>query len=76
MLLSFDKLENEFGLKMEGVIHIGAHHGQEVSSYVERDVGSVLLFEPQPNCFNILLNKFEDEDDVQNVFSNANFGNN
>ena len=64
MLLSFDKLENEFGLKMEGVIHIGAHHGQEVSSYVEIDVDNVLLFEPQPNCFNILLNKFEGEDRV------------
>ncbi len=64
MLLSFDKLEHDFGLKMEGVIHIGAHHGQEVPSYIERGVENILLFEPQPECFDILVDRFAEEDSV------------
>ena len=64
MLLDFNRLETEFGMNMEGVIHIGAHHGQEVESYLGKGVGNILLFEPQPSCFNILLEKFCDEESV------------
>jgi len=67
MLLSMDHLVDKMGLKMEGVIHIGAHHGQEVEEYLTRGVSDILLFEPQMGCYEILESKFKDSPEVKMV---------
>ena len=34
MLLSFNDLYQKYDMKVSGVLHVGAHHGQEVKEYV------------------------------------------
>jgi len=62
MLMNLFEIVNT-GFKINGVIHIGAHHGQEVDVYRSLNINSI-LFEPHPDSFNILINKFENASDV------------
>lgn len=57
MLLDFHKLVTKHHLKIKGVVHAGAHHGEEVSDYV-RYTTRVVLIEPCAAAYEILLRKF------------------
>jgi len=50
MLLEIDEI------KATGVIHVGAHHGQEIAEYIEMGSSRVILFEPLMNNFRVLNN--------------------
>lgn len=54
MLLDFNYLKNKYNLKIDGVIHIGAHQGQEISLYKENKINNIICFEPVPSNFYIL----------------------
>jgi FkbM family methyltransferase len=41
-------------MDIKGVIHIGAHHGQEHSLYKDNNVKNIVYFEPLSSNFNIL----------------------
>jgi len=51
MLLDLIKLKEKHNLKIKGVIHIGAHFGQEFSVYEDIGIKDVMFFEPLPNTF-------------------------
>lgn len=55
MLLSLETLIIDYKLKIAGVIHVGAHYGQEVPIYTKCGIDKVLWFEPQPKAFAKLL---------------------
>ena len=46
MLISLDSIVKEFDLNIRGVIHIGAHHGQEYQDYKNSGVKNMMFFEP------------------------------
>lgn len=58
MLLNLTKLVKQYQLKITGVIHVGAHHGQEVPEYLQLGIKNIALIEPCAKAFNILKNKY------------------
>ncbi len=45
MLISFKKCLEIIGTPISGVIHIGAHHGEEIKDYADADVTKIIWFE-------------------------------
>lgn len=58
MLLSLTNLIQKYSLKITGVIHIGAHYGEEVIDYNRNGIKDIILIEPGETAFNKLKNKF------------------
>ena len=56
MLLDFDKLYEKYNMKINGVIQIGAHYGQEHHIYKNKGVEKIVYFEPLKKNFEILNN--------------------
>jgi FkbM family methyltransferase len=61
MLLNLENLINQYDLKIKGVLHIGAHFGQEYSTYENMGIKNVVFFEPVPETFNRLLENIGDK---------------
>lgn len=61
MLLDLKKLIEKYDLNIQGVIHIGAHHGQENKTYDELDIKNRMFFEPLKSNFEVLKNNVSDE---------------
>jgi FkbM family methyltransferase len=47
-----------------GVVHVGAHHGEEVAAYRDFGFGAIVLVEPNPRAFEVLRQRFSDASDV------------
>lgn len=58
MLLSLTDLIKKYSLKITGVIHVGAHHGEEVPEYHKNGIKDIILIEPCAPAFKVLQNKF------------------
>lgn len=41
-------------MQIQGVLHIGAHYGQEVEVYLQHGITAMMLFEPVPTTFAML----------------------
>lgn len=54
MLLDLNELILKYHLKIKGVIHIGAHHGQEHNLYKEHNINKIVYFEPLKSNFDVL----------------------
>ncbi len=57
MLINFNYLKEKYHLNVKGIIHIGAHYGDEVATYLENGIEDILLFEPLKENFNILFDR-------------------
>ena len=44
-------------MNIKGIIHVGAHYGEELSEYVENGIQDIVVFEPLSECFNVLSQK-------------------
>lgn len=64
MLIDFSKAIADYGLSIKGVIHVGAHHGQEYDEYAKNNVHKVIFIEPCEKAFSVLRSKFEGCPDV------------
>jgi FkbM family methyltransferase len=51
MLLNLDNLKEKYNLDIKGVLHIGAHVGQEFKTYQRLEIKNVMFFEPIPTTF-------------------------
>tara|TARA_X000001382_G_scaffold130304_1_gene124752 strand:+ start:32 stop:607 length:576 start_codon:yes stop_codon:yes gene_type:complete len=47
-------------MKVNGIIHVGAHYGEEISDYIDCGVQDMIMFEPLEENFNILAEKVKD----------------
>jgi FkbM family methyltransferase len=56
MLLDLKELTKKYNLKIKGVIHIGAHFGQEFTTYKKLNIDNVMFFEPLIKTFEKLKN--------------------
>jgi len=54
MLLSFTNLKRKYNMDIKGIIHIGAHYGEEISEYISNGIQDIILFEPLSENFDIL----------------------
>jgi FkbM family methyltransferase len=60
MLLSFTQLRKKYSMNIKGIIHVGAHYGEEIGEYVNNGIQEIILFEPLSECFDILQRKIFD----------------
>lgn len=67
MLINLTDILEKYKISPTGVIHVGAHHGQEYSTYVENEIFNVLFVEPSPNAFSVLQERFKHKPSVELV---------
>jgi FkbM family methyltransferase len=53
-MLDFDQLLEKYNIKINGVIHVGAHEGMETVAYVRHNIKNVILVEANPFRFSNL----------------------
>jgi len=70
MLIDFKKAVAKHGMHITGVIHVGAHYGQEYLAYKFMGIDKVLFIEPCSDAFAVLKSTFEGYPDVQ-LFQSA-----
>lgn len=58
MLLNLTDLIKKYSLRITGVIHVGAHFGEEVNEYHKNGIKDMILIEPCSPAFKRLQNKF------------------
>lgn len=61
MLLDFDKILKKYNMNIKGVIHIGAHYGQEHTLYKKNGINNIVYFEPLSKNFQILKENVKNE---------------
>ncbi len=59
-----NKIIKKYNLEIDGLVHFGAHKGQEVDSYLENKIKNIHLFEPQNHAFSYLKSNFEGLDEI------------
>ena len=47
-------------MDIKGIIHIGAHYGEEIEEYLNNGIQNIILFEPLSENFDILSEKVKD----------------
>jgi FkbM family methyltransferase len=67
MLLSLEKLKEKYNLEIKGVIHVGAHFGQEFEIYEKLGIDNLIFFEPMPKAFEVLTNRIGNKAILSNV---------
>ena len=55
MLINLGDIIKNYNLKIKGVIHIGAHWGQEYSEYIKHNIRDIVFFEPIRSNYEMLL---------------------
>jgi FkbM family methyltransferase len=63
MIIQLKPLIEKYNLKINGIIHIGGHHGQEYEVYKALNI-PILFFEPLSDNFRILTNKTQHDPNV------------
>ena len=54
MILNLEQLKEKYNLNIKGVIHVGAHHGEEFNVYEKLNIKNKIFFEPVSTNFKIL----------------------
>ena len=54
MLISFANLKQKYDMNIKGVIHIGAHFGEEVKDYIDNGIDEMIFFEPLTESIKVL----------------------
>jgi FkbM family methyltransferase len=67
MLLNLDNLKEKYNLKIKGVLHIGAHVGQEFNTYQKLGIENIMFFEPVPSTFQRLKENVGDRAILVNI---------
>jgi FkbM family methyltransferase len=63
MQLTFESVFEKYKPEISGLIHIGAHYGEEVHSYIKHGVPNVVFFEPLKSNFYVLQQNIKDYSD-------------
>ena len=46
MLINFTNLYRKYKMDVKGIVHIGAHYGEEIQEYVDNGIQKITVFEP------------------------------
>lgn len=58
MLISLTDIIKKYNLSIKGIIHVGAHHGEEYEEYIACGITNIIFIEPCSRAFKILKSKF------------------
>ena len=67
MLINFSNLFEKYNMNVEGVIHIGAHHGEEIKDYIDRGIKELVFFEPLSKSLEVLEENLSYHADKANI---------
>jgi len=59
MLISFTNLYNKYKMNIKGIVHIGAHYGEEIQEYVDNGIQKIIVFEPLSKNFDVLFERLQ-----------------
>jgi FkbM family methyltransferase len=59
MLISFTNLHTKYNLNIKGIVHVGAHYGEEIQEYVDNGIQKITVFEPLSKNFDILSKRLQ-----------------
>jgi len=65
MIIDLRKLNTKYNLNINGVIHIGAHYGEENNVYNELNIKEIIYVEPIKTTFDILIEKTKGNDNIK-----------
>lgn len=65
MLISLIDLKAKYNMKITGVIHIGAHFGEEYAVYNQLGIENIHFIEPAKEAFEVLTERFAGNDKVK-----------
>jgi FkbM family methyltransferase len=68
MLIDFNYIKDKYNLNITGVVHVGAHYGEEIPSYLEQDIKKIVCFEPLIENLEVLI---QYRSDIVKVFPYA-----
>lgn len=68
--LDFDQMAH-FGIRPSGVVHVGAHEGNEIKTYRAKGVTPVVFIEANPDLADGLRTRFKADQDVKIIESAA-----
>ena len=60
MLINFTNLYRKYKMDVKGIVHIGAHYGEEIQEYVDNGIQKITVFEPLSGNFDILSERLKD----------------
>ena len=46
-------------MRIKGIVHVGAHYGEEIQEYVNNGIQNITLFEPLSNNFDVLTERLQ-----------------
>jgi len=55
MIYPLGKIIKNYNIPIYGIIHVGAHEGQEYEEYLENGIDNMLLFEPVKSNYQMLI---------------------
>jgi FkbM family methyltransferase len=64
MMLDFSMLMKKYQPVISGVIHVGAHKGQEYKDYHAHNINSIIFIEPLEVPFKVLKGKFGESENI------------
>jgi len=67
MLLNLNAVVNKYNMKINGVLHIGAHFGEENSAYNDLGIQKRIFFEPLSSNFKVLKNNIGENYTLMNI---------
>ena len=65
MIIALDKIVSEYKMNIRGILHIGAHYGQEYPSYEKHSVKNIIFFEPAASSYKELLKTLPRKDGIR-----------
>jgi hypothetical protein len=75
MLTEIKYLEDNYNVNIKGVIHVGAHHGEEINDYLISGAKKIVLFEPVEENYKILNENIEKYNNKNIIAYNVALGN-
>ncbi len=60
MILDFSNIIVKYNMNIKGIIHIGAHHGDEHNTYLNHNINNLIYFEPIKKNYEVLKSKIGD----------------
>jgi FkbM family methyltransferase len=59
MLINFTNLRKKYNMNIKGIIHVGAHYGEEIQEYVDNGIQKITVFEPLSENFDVLSQRLQ-----------------
>lgn len=61
MLIPLNEIIKNYSLNIKGIVHIGAHEGQEYPIYKSQGIDNIIFVEPSYKAYGELINTISDE---------------